>query len=38
MTGNVMNLLEEFLYEDRRQYPEQWKEHYTNGHYKRGVE
>ena len=38
MAGNVMDLLEEFLYEDRRQYPEHWKEHYTNGHYKRGVE
>ena len=38
MAGNVMDLLEEFLYEERRQYPEQWKEHYTNGHYKRGVE
>ena len=34
-----MNLIwKSFYTTDRRQYPEQWKEHYTNGHYKRGVE
>jgi putative protease len=34
----ILQLYEEFADGRRDGYPDQWQEHYTNGHYKRGVE
>jgi len=34
----VLNLMEEFVTGQRNEYPVEWKDRYTNGHYKRGVE
>ena len=37
-TKAILKLYEEFADGSRRQYPKEWENHYTNGHYKRGVE
>ena len=37
-SGFVRRLYEEFADGSRRQYPKEWENRYTNGHYKRGVE
>ena len=37
-TGAILKLYEEFADGSRRQYPKEWENRYTNGHYKRGVE
>lgn len=34
----ILKLYEEFADGSRRQYPKEWENRYTNGHYKRGVE
>ena len=34
----ILKLYEEFADCSRRQYPKEWENRYTNGHYKRGVE
>lgn len=34
----VLQVFEEFLQGKRDTYPKEWQNHYTNGHYKRGVE
>lgn len=34
----ILKTLEEFLQGKRTAYPKEWQNHYTNGHYKRGVE
>ena len=34
----VLNLMEAFAYGKQSEYPKEWKDRYTNGHYKRGVE
>ena len=37
-TKAILKLYEEFADGSRRQYPKEWENRYTNGHYKRGVE
>lgn len=37
-TKAILKLYEEFAAGSRRQYPKEWENRYTNGHYKRGVE
>ena len=37
-TAQVMKLYEEFCFAGRSKLPQEWKDSYTNGHYKRGVE
>ena len=37
-TKAVLDLMEEFVTGRREEYPPEWKDRYTNGHYKRGVE
>ena len=37
-TKAVLDLMEEFVTGRREEYPSEWKDRYTNGHYKRGVE
>lgn len=37
-TKEVLDLMEEFVTGARTDYPVTWKDRYTNGHYKRGVE
>ena len=37
-TKAVLDLMEEFVTGRREGYPSEWKDRYTNGHYKRGVE
>lgn len=34
----ILKTFEEFYRGNRKNYPEEWQNHYTNGHYKRGVE
>ena len=34
----ILKIFREFLDNRRNAYPDSWKNHYTNGHYKRGVE
>ena len=34
----ILSLLEEFAYGARKEYPKEWQDSYTNGHYNRGVE
>ena len=34
----ILSLLEEFAYGTRKEYPKEWQDSYTNGHYNRGVE
>ena len=36
--NEVLNLMEGFTTGRRNEYPAEWKDRYTNGHYKRGVE
>ena len=37
-TKAILKLYEGFADGSRRQYPKEWENRYTNGHYKRGVE
>lgn len=37
-TAQVLNLMEKFITGRLSSYPPEWENHYTNGHYKRGVE
>lgn len=37
-TKAVLDLMEAFVTGRREEYPPEWKDRYTNGHYKRGVE
>lgn len=34
----ILSVFGEFLEKKRSAYPDAWQNHYTNGHYKRGVE
>lgn len=36
--GDILALYGEFARGERDEYPKEWKKHYTNGHYLRGVE
>lgn len=35
---DILRVFEEFMEQKRNSYPKEWQNHYTNGHYKRGVE
>ena len=37
-TENILKMYETFADGSRQQYPKEWENRYTNGHYKRGVE